>query len=404
MARISRKSMQTKVKAATPGSGNQVWSPMGEMNVGDSATIRLIPFEDQMTGGFWTAQKLIQLKFVNPDDDAKFWTYTVPCLEMYEPAGTVKCPVADESRKLFKEADELKAAGDTKGSETIINVALAHWLRYSYYFQGFILKGGNEQKDPNVLEPLKFPKSMFTGINTAVMDDEAGFETLPCGEFDMSDVEHMLAGEIPDDADDEDEFLNRFVGRNYIVRKTKKGDFNNYETSTWEMKESSLTDEQMEYIGEHGLIDLSAYLPKRPTPEMYETFAEMARVSIDFALGDGDGEWNPEWEEVGGIKPNKGREENTSGGSSSKGALKDRIANKMKSNKDNDEGDSSDVRNKLKSSRGATKASKAVESSEDSVSDDAPTETTDTPANDRVAKMKARIAEKKAKAKAKADA
>ena len=392
MARLSRKSMQTKVKAATPGGGgNQVWSPMGDMNVGDSATVRLIPFEDQMTGGFWTAQKLIQLKFVNPDDDDKFWTYTVPCLEMYEPAGTVKCPVADEARKLFKESDELKAAGDTKGAESILNVALAHWIRYSYYFQGFILKGGNDQKDPNVLEPLKFPKSMFTGIHTAVMDDESGFDTLPCGEFDMSDVEHMIAGEIPDDADDEDEFLSRFVGRNYIVRKTKKGDFNNYETSSWEMKESSLTDEQLSYIGEHGLIDLSVYLPKRPTDEMYEVFTEMARVSIDFALGDGDGEWDPAWEEIGGIKPNKGQDK-SGGGSSSKGSLKDRIANNMKKG----DSDSSDVRNKLKSSRGAAKPSTTGVKTDESA-DDTPVETSP---NDRVAKMKARLAAKKAAAAA----
>lgn len=401
MARLSMKAMQKSIKEKAPGgTGSEIWSPMGDMKQGDTASVRLLPFEDEMTGGFWTVQKMISLSFVNPDNDEEEWKVYVPCLEMYE--SDVKCPVADQARALFKEADELKDSGQTKESKAITDVALAHWIRYAYYFQGFVVSGGKDGLDSNTLTPIKFPKSMYTMIHSSIMDEDTQFEALPTGEFSFEDTVSFVEGEIPDEMD-EAEFLELFNGRNYTVKKTEKGGFNNYESSRWDLKETMLEDEQIAAIAESGFIDLRKYLPKRPTEEQYEAYTDMAAVSIERALGQGEGYWNPVWEEEFGIKPIKPKEANegSSGGSKSGGSLKDRLKSRKKDTESS--GEVSDARSKLKASRGAK-----------SDDNDAGNDTTDGDVNDdagdtndaaeekstesKVSSMKARLAKKKAAA------
>jgi len=348
MARLTLSGMRSGIKERTPsGGGNSIWSPMGDMNVGDAATVRLALYEDALTGGFWTADKRIALEFVNPDNDEEIWKFTVPCLEMYVKAGEGQCPVANITRDLFKQAKELKDSGASAEGDALEKVALKFWIRYSYLFQGFVIKGGTSQQNPNELIPMKFPKSLFSLIQSSVTDPSSGFDALPTGEYSMDDIRNMANGVVPEGMD-EDEFVSLFNGHNYIVRKTTKQNFNNYETGQWSLSQTALTDEQITYMAEHGLIDLTKYLPKRPTDEQYTVMAEMAQVSIDYALGLGDGLWNPEWEEYG-LKPRKPEAKSSgsaTGGSDAGGSLKDRFKNRKSAETD---------KSALTKSRGAKK-------------------------------------------------
>jgi REP element-mobilizing transposase RayT len=325
---------------------------------------------------------------------------------MYEPSDSdVKCPVANEVRKLFSEAKALKESGtDKEAADQLQDIALAHWIKYSYLFQGFILEGGGESVNPAINVPLRLPKSMFTLINHSIVSADSGFDTLPIGEYMPEHIQHILEGTMPEDMSEE-EFVNLFNGRNYIIRKTKKGEHFNYETSGWDMKESSLTDEQIEHLGKEGFIDLRKYLPKRPTDEQYEVFTEMVQTNIAHARGESDGVWNAEWETVG-IKPNKGKEEGGSseegdeeGGSKRGGNLKTNLANRLKGGASTTGADG--VRNKLQAARGAASASKPAES----VAAETKEETTEHPASsggsepaNQVMSLAERLKKKKAEA------
>jgi len=340
---------------------------MGNMQVGQTAKVRFVPGIDEISQGFWTIQKSIKPTFVSPDDDSKQWYFTIPCLEMYEAADSgVKCPVANEVRKLFDEAKALKDSGtDKDAAEALNSIALNHWIKYSYLFQGFMLEGGVEGFDPNVNIPMRLPKSMFTLISNSVLSSDSGFDTLPTGEYQMEDIQALIEGTIPEDMSEE-KFAELFQGRNYIVRKTKKGEHNNYETSSWDMKETSLTDEQVDHLAKEGFIDLRKFLPKRPADELYEVYTDMVRVSIAHARGEGDGLWNPEWEEYG-IKPNKGKDSESGDdderkGGNSGGSLKSSLANRLKGGTTTPAASGPDgVRSKLMAARGAAKQDKSPE-------------------------------------------
>lgn len=413
MAAYSKQAILASVKAKTPSSNNsnEVWSPMGNMNVGDVAYTRLIPFTDELSGGFWTTQKMITLEFVSPEDDSKKWHSYVPCLEMYEPARTVECPVANQARELFKQAEVLKKSGATKEFESINAVALSRWIRYAYLFQGFINRGGKEGfGNPNVLVPIKFPKSVFALIHESTLGETSTMDVLPTGGFDMDAIRQLMSGDLPAGVTEE-VFMQQFFGRNYIVKKIKKGEHNNYETSSWDMKETMLEDEQIAYIADNGLLNLMKYLPKRPTDEQYAVYEEMAKVSIDYALGNGDGLWNPEWEDVG-IKPVKGKsgedgvEDSDTGGKST--GAKTGFAARIAARRNEDDSAASDrvneTRAKLMQGRGATKAAETAADTKTTGAEkpnDPVTPKTeaakaeDAPKVDRMAEMKARLAAKK---------
>ena len=357
--------------------------------------------EDDITKAFWTPQKKINLTFVNPENEDENWYFSVPCLEMYEDPKVAKCPVADLARALFKESDELAADGATTEAEALKEAALAHWMKYSYYFQGFILKGGPDGVSDSDLMPILMPKSVHKLINDSVFSENASFEELPTGSFTLEELAMLMENDVPSDYT-EDEFLQLFKGHNYVVKKTTKGGYNNYETSAWEIKQTDLTDEQLATIADNGLLDLRKYLPKRPTDEMYEVFVEMATVSIERELGEGDGHWNPEWETKYGLKPSKPRNASTEStaqaANGSGGSLKDRMKNRNASS-DDDAASGTDT-SKLTATRGATKkpTKKAVEEApSDDGAEDAAEEasTAEAPAEDRMASMRARLKAKR---------
>lgn len=329
---MARQSLMSQMKEATKpqssGFNDDLWNPAVALDLNKSSLHRLVRWEDPVSHGLWTIKKQMKAYFTNPDNDDEVWTVYIPCLEMYE--AEEKCPVAAIVRDYYKQAKELTDGGSSAG-EVMKNAATTHWIKYNYFFQGFVLSGGVEDTDSNTLVPFMYPRTLYTMIYDSIHADDTEFKTLVSGEYTDDDIALALAGETDPDLT-EQEFEALFTGTPIQVKKTKKGEHNNYETSQWARDDQTLTPEQIQHISDEGYIDLRKFLPTRPTAEQYAAYVEMMKISMAAALGNDDNTWRPEWDALG-IKPSKPKgsastSSNEGGGSD----LKDRLAAKRSGN------------------------------------------------------------------------
>ena len=100
------------------------------------------------------------------------------------------------------------------------------------------------------------------------------------------------------DPDMENSPVHYINGTDFIVTKTSKGGYADYGTSKWARKESSISEEMMEAINKYGLVDLSTYLPKKPTPEQLATIYDMFQASLEGELYDPE-KWAKDYKPYG---------------------------------------------------------------------------------------------------------
>jgi hypothetical protein len=67
----------------------------------------------------------------------------------------------------------------------------------------------------------------------------------------------------------------------FRITKGSKGGFADYSGSKWARKETALTEAEQAAIAEHGLFDLSTFLPKKPTDVELKVIKEMFEASVD---------------------------------------------------------------------------------------------------------------------------
>ena len=70
-------------------------------------------------------------------------------------------------------------------------------------------------------------------------------------------------------------------GLDFRISKTAKGGFADYSTSKWARKETALDEVEQAAVAEHGLFDLSTFLPKKPTEAEVKVIKEMFEASVD---------------------------------------------------------------------------------------------------------------------------
>jgi len=221
------------------------------MPLNTSTTLRFLPDGNEDNLFFWVEKQMINLPFkgVKGTDHDKLVTVKVPCNDMFKPKS---CPITQEIVPWFK--TDMDA------------YARRYWKNRSYLFQGFVISTEMEEKEvpENPIRRFMMSKSIFKIIQESILDVE-NFDTLP--------------------TDYED-------GVNFRIKKTMKttenGEMNDYSTSTWERKETPLNESQLEAINEHGLYDLSTFLPPRPTDEQLEVIFEMFKASLDEQPYDAD--------------------------------------------------------------------------------------------------------------------
>ena len=197
--------------------------PHWKMDEGASCSLRFLPDADSNNSFFWIERQVIKLPFngVKGDPNVRQVTVQVPCVEMFGE----NCPVLAEVRPWYKD-------------ETLKEMANKYWKKRSYIFQGFVRQNpiGEDSTPANPIRRFVISPQIFQTIKSSLMDPE--IEELP------TDV---------------------MRGLDFNIRKTTKGQYADYSTSSWSRKESALTDVEQAAIEAHGLFNLADFLPKKPS-------------------------------------------------------------------------------------------------------------------------------------------
>ncbi len=206
---------------------------------GTNARVRFLPDGNTKNDFFWAERLMINLSFagIKGQPDSKPVTVQVPCVEMYGEA----CPVLAEVRTWFKDP-------------SLEEMGRKYWKKKSYLFQGFVRENPltDDQPPTNPIRRFIISPQIFNLVKAALMDPE--LENLP------TDYQG---------------------GLDFTISKTSKGGYADYSTSKWSRKESALTADEAAAIEQHGLYNLSEFLPKKPSDVELKVIKEMFEASVD---------------------------------------------------------------------------------------------------------------------------
>jgi len=230
---------------ATTGGDNAIF-PFWNMQEGQSSTLRFLPDGNPNAEYFWAERLMIKLPFagIKGETDSRPVQVQVPCMEMYGES----CPILNEVRGWFKDP-------------SLEEMGRKYWKKRSYIFQGFVTDNpiNEDSKPENPIRRFIIGPQIFQIIKASLMDPD--MEELP------TDYTH---------------------GVDFRLNKTSKGGYADYGTSNWARRERPLTDAEMKAINDHGLFNLSDFLPKKPTDVELKVLKEMFEASVDGEAYDAD--------------------------------------------------------------------------------------------------------------------
>jgi hypothetical protein len=242
------------------GGDNAIY-PHWNIAEGSQTRVRFLPDGNTKNSFFWAERAMIRLPFagIKGQADSKPVQVQVPCMEMYGAA----CPILAEVRPWFKDP-------------SLEEMGRKYWKKKSYVFQGFVRENAlaDDKAPANPIRRFTISPQIFNIIKAALMDPEME--------------------ELPTD-------LQR--GLDFQIIKTSKGGYADYSTSKWSRKESALTAEEQAAIDEHGLFNLSDFLPKQPTEADLKVIKEMFEASVDGQPYDPD-RWGAYYKPYGLDTPN----------------------------------------------------------------------------------------------------
>ena len=243
--RAKLQAQETKSTSSNMASDNAIFAHWN-IPEGTSATLRFLPDADENNTFFWKERQMIRLSFpgVKGQDETKPVTVQVPCVEMWGE----QCPVHAEIRPWFKDT-------------TMEDMGRKYWKKRSYIFQGFVNDDPlNEERTPeNPIRRFIIGPQIYQIIKGALMDPE--LEELPT------------------------DFLR---GVDFRIKKTSKGGYADYSTSQWSRKERALAENENAAVEQHGLFNLSDFLPKKPGEVELKVMKEMFEASVDGEAYDAD--------------------------------------------------------------------------------------------------------------------
>ena len=239
LAEIRAKLKQQETRGSNTGGGDNSIYPFWNMQEGQTATIRFLPDGNETNTFFWSERLMIKLPFagVKGETDSRPVQVQVPCMEMYGE----NCPILAEVRGWFKD-------------QTLEDMGRKYWKKRSYIFQGFVTDNPIKE-DPAPESPIRrfiIGPQIFQLIKAALMDP------------DMED--------LPTDYT---------AGVDFRLQKGSKGGYADYGASNWARKTRPLGDAEMKAVNEHGLYNLSDFLPKKPGEVELKVMMEMFEASVD---------------------------------------------------------------------------------------------------------------------------
>ena len=260
--RAKLQAQETRTGGNQTGGDNAIYAHWN-IAEGTSAKVRFLPDGNSKNSFFWVERLMIRLPFagIKGQADSKPVIVQVPCVEMYGEA----CPVLAEVRTWFKD-------------KSLEEMGRKYWKKKSYLFQGFVRENPiSDDKTPeNPIRRFIISPQIFNIIKNALMDPE--MENLP---------------------------TDYTGGLDFTMKKTSKGGYADYSTSSWARKESALTSVEQAAIDQFGLYNLADFLPKKPSDVELKVIKEMFEASVDGQAYDPD-RWSQYYKPAGfagGDKP-----------------------------------------------------------------------------------------------------
>jgi hypothetical protein len=239
--RAKLKASEQKGSGERTGGGDNSIYPFWNLKEGEESVLRFLPDGNADNTFFWVERAMIKLPFagIKGEAESKQITVQVPCVEMYND-GSV-CPILSEVRAWFKDP-------------ALEDMGRKYWKKRSYIFQGFVTEDGlkEKEKSANPIRRFIIGPQIFTSIRAALVDPE--LEDLPT------------------------DFIH---GLDYRMKKGSKGGYADYSTSSWARRERPLSEDEQAAIKQHGLFNLSDFLPKKPTEVELKVMKEMFEASVD---------------------------------------------------------------------------------------------------------------------------
>jgi len=236
--RAKLKASEQKGSGERTGGDNSIY-PFWNLKEGNESVLRFLPDGNTDNTFFWVERAMIKLPFsgIKGESESKNITVQVPCVEMYGDS----CPILAEVRGWFKDP-------------ALEDMGRKYWKKRSYIFQGFVAEDGLDEKEKaeNPIRRFIIGPQIFQLIRGALVDPE--LEDLP------TDFVH---------------------GLDFRMKKGSKGGYADYSTSSWSRRERPLNDEEQAAIKQHGLYNLSDFLPKKPGEVELKVMKEMFEASVD---------------------------------------------------------------------------------------------------------------------------
>lgn len=239
MAKQDFSDFKAKFAAGTAAgnAGKNNYYPFFKMPDDSSSRVRFLPDANEDNPlGFMIEKITHQLK-VNGE------TKTVPCLASYGE----ECPICKVSKEYYDAGDKVNGK--------------LYWKKKNYLAQAMVMEDPIIDKGHESAEGKVKVFSIGYSIFKIIKDS---FES---GELDVAPF--AFEG-----------------GTDFIIKKTKQGDFASYTLSKFARRSSDLTEDQIAYAEEH-MIDLATMLPKKPELATIEGLLMAALTGKSF---DGDAE------------------------------------------------------------------------------------------------------------------
>ena len=236
--RAKLQAQENKMGGDRPVGDNAIY-PFWNLEQNKESTVRFLPDGNSSNTFFWVERLMIKLPFagVKGETDSKPVQVQVPCMEMYGET----CPILSEVRGWFKD-------------KSLEDMGRKYWKKRSYIFQGFVVEDGlrEESRPENPIRRFIIGPQIFQLIKSALVDPE--LEELPT------------------------DFVR---GVDFKLVKTSKGGYADYSTSKWSRRERPLTELEQAAVKQHGLFNLTDFLPKKPGDVEVKVIKEMFQASVD---------------------------------------------------------------------------------------------------------------------------
>lgn len=216
--------------------------PFWNAKQGTTSIVRFLPDLNPDNGFFWVEKLTIRLPFngIKGGNNKEIYV-NVPCVEMWKSEYPQGCPILSDVRAWYKDSSLTERAN-------------RYWKKPTYILQGFVRESAvlDEEVPENPIRRFVLNKQLYNLVKAGILDTD----------MDNSPVDYEN-------------------GSDFRIIKTSKGTYDDYGTSSFARKETSLTKSEREAIEKWGLSDLSSFMGKKPTADDLKIIREMFEASVD---------------------------------------------------------------------------------------------------------------------------